>query len=360
MAVLSGRAGPDWAIRIQRARSLSGQVVTSGATGVPALPPRPSTTMLPPIKGRPALRRKLEESATKLFDAWSTRRFRRLEAQLDESVWVLWGDGALMQHPRAELLTALANSQGKPTPAPFGKVKSYTFLELRAALARGWPEALDALLRVRDGLLVTFEVRPRDEPPLRLCVSFVETEDGPRAANLPLPPFDEPALLARRALRADEPIAYCAEEIVRRFVLGQDHLLDANRPNAADRLWLSDRLVTFSELVAEAAREPHRLGASNTVLYGTKEVPVAQLRKIAGPKLSLQIEREAPNLFGRALFKLDPRLTETTLATIDGSGALTEERNKVTCLLVRSGEEKVPSGGEKGARHRVAGVFKHD
>lgn len=358
IGILSGHAGPTFGGRFSRARTILGPLIGGGRSGLTTIAPRPALSVskrpapggTEVVRARTQDRKRAEETAVEVFDALATRRFSRLEGLVGDPVWTLWGDGALLLHPKRELLLALAESQGRASPAPCTKARSYTFLELRAALAQGLPEALDAVLGLKDGLFVSFEVRPKETLPLRFAVAMRPAEKGFLATSLPLPAFDEPAVLGRRPLRADDDIAFTADEVVRRSVLGQAHLLAANRALVAEQLWRNETRTSFDAFVTETSRPPHHLDRADLVFLGTKELQPSALSRVASPKIALEIERSAKDVFGIAFHKLDPRITDTSLARLDPSGGIAEARTSVWTLLVRVEEVG-------GARHRVAGIF---
>lgn len=320
-ALLSGEAGPPWAARAARVRSMLATVIGRAPPEIEVLPPdrdQPFAypTMLPTNPARPAI----EEAAEDLVDAIARRRFSRLDGLLQDDVWAMWPTGHIGRHPKAELLAALAQRDGKPAPLRVDSRASYTFAELKSALAKGLPDLLDVAFGARSGLTVTLGVNGPRGPGGRMMVVMAPSSHGDwRARTLPFGGWDDAHLASVRPSSLSDDIVKAPHKITRCVVLGHGAQLRSLTNLMADPMFVRENLGPKARLADIVGEGPHRIGSAEIVFMGSEEVSMKRLRE-HGPKgIKEKLEGAAPDAWGRALNRLDPRLVVTQLGQLDAA-----------------------------------------
>lgn len=338
LALFSGDVGPAWAARADRPRAIlyrvAGGRMPPGLVAV--LPDRPSEHVHPRLGRSKALRPAALEAAEDLVDGLLRRRFGRLEDLLTDDVWTLWPGAPLGRYARAELVASLSATEGQAAPYRVVDRRSYSFIELRQVLARGLPELMDAVFEIHHSVMVSFDLEGREGRVGRQFLWMSPQPDGAwRAQNLPLGSPDDAAAASASAARHEDEVIRIADRIVRRVVLGQAAALSADRNALCPRLWIRDELGTAQQLVELVAQGDHRLGSAEVVFTGSREVPLKALNTLAGPKVLAAVERQAPDVLGRSLHRLDPRAVITELAVLDPGTGEVMPAQQAGCLLIR-------------------------
>jgi hypothetical protein len=354
MSLFSGRAGPAWAARAERVRKLLLPAIGDGAPDIPgvsavATEPPAYPRLTPPYPGRALA----IEAAENIADAVARRRFDRLAGLIHDELWVLWPNGAMGRHPGDAVLQVLSASAGSRATLRIKEKRSYSFPELKTALARGIPEVLDALLGANGGWTVTIEVETKDSPIGRLMFLISPNARGElRARNLPFGAPDDAHVLSAKPSSFETEELKIADRIVRNVVLGQTSLLRANKNDLMESFWLRDKLAPAEQLATSIAQGPHRIGSAEVVFQGSREAPFRDARRHMPPPVFEEIRRKAPDVLGRAIERLDPRVVVTEMGTLDPATGEVTAAQTAASLIVH-----VEDRATQNARPRIAGLF---
>ncbi len=352
LALVTGRASKAWNTRAIRARALLAGAVGGTPPAAASEPPSPRSDG-PPLHMKSAStdRARAVEAARAVVDALGTRRFDRLGDLLGARTWVLWPNGALLRHPGPALLEELQRREGERLPLRITDPKSYTFSELRSALARGVADGLDAVLDLTATTLVTFMVSGGRGPPGRVLLAMAPESGGWRAQTLPLGSPDDAHTASVKLRDLDRPEAAALHPLVRAVVLGHGSLVRANFQHLMPRLWVRDQLVEAEQLARLADDGPPRLGSTEVVFGRVREVELRTLNKLA-PKPGLaKLEARAFEDFGQTFDVLSPRLLVVELGLVDPASGKLQAGPPAHGLVVYAEDD----AGR--ARPRVAGLY---
>lgn len=353
IALLTGRAGKPWGARAIRARAFLAGPLGGAPPQTPAepfaLPSSEARPSPPPVDPR---RPQALERAKDLLDALAVRRFDRLAPMLADPLGVLWPNGSFSFHARDDLLEELSRREGERARINLAAPRSYTFRELRAVLARGVAEALDAVLDLKNSLAVSIQINGGRGPGGRvmLVLALDEAKEW-RARTLTFGSPDDAYFASARSHEPRSPDLGIADQIIRHSMLGHGTQLRSLSQHLMPKLWLRDQLLPAEALFEIAEDGPARLGASELVFLETKEGDVRGLSKLVPQAVATKIQQTALETFGLPFERLRARLSTTAFGVLDPSNGRIQPAGSASCLLVRLEE---PSGE---LRPRVAGVF---
>jgi hypothetical protein len=352
LSILSGRAGAAWSARAQKLRPFLKTVLGDAPpTGLPVVPFAPAR-YVPGVAPAAPFRSEAVAAAGEVFDALSARRFRNLEQRLEDAVWVQWPSGAVLHHPRRDLLAQLENRAGRASAIRAKAAQSYTFAELRNVLARGVTEGLDVLLRLRTSIAVTFELEGAHGAEGRGLFSMSQDREGRwRARNLLLAAPDD-AFMASSSLHNEDDAIRLANQVIRRVVLGHAAQIRAARHLLMDELWVRDRRMKPDELARVVGEGPHRLPSAQTVFLGTRIMPFKAAERFAPRGVIHEMRASAPDLYGKTLAAFDPALVIVEIGLLDPASGKISPNQEAGALVLKT---------EDPARHhtrfRIAGLF---
>lgn len=352
LALITGRASKAWNTRAIRARALvAGSIGGAPPTAESEPPSPPADPSALHMKVASAERARAVDAARAVVDALGTRRFDRLADLLAQQVWVLWPSGTLLKHPRAALLEEIGRREGERLPLRIADPRSYTFSELRTALARGVADGLDAVLGLSAATLVTFTVTGGRGPGGRTMVVMEPEQGAWKARSLPLGGPDDAHAISAKLRDLDRPEAAALHPLVRAVVLGHGGLVRASYQHLMPRLWVRDQLVEAEQLARLADDGPPRLGSTEVVFGRVREVELKTLNKVAPRPGLAQLEKRAFEDFGQTFDVLSPRLLAVELGVIDPATGKLQPAPPAHGLVVYAEDD----AGR--ARPRVAGLY---
>lgn len=354
LGLVTGRTSKAWNTRAIRARALIAGAVGGtppSAAADPPMPPSDAREGRLAMKTAAPARAQAVEAAKDLVDALGRRRMDRLAELLGEQVWVLWPNGNLLRHGRAALAEELASRSGDRLPLRITDPKSYSYAELRTALARGVAEGLDAALDLSESLLVTLHVSGGRGPAGRILLVMHPEPAGWRARSLPLGGPDDAHVLSAKLRELDRPEAAALQPLVRAIILGHGGLVRAHFQHVMPKLWLRDQLVEAEQVARLTDDGPPRLGSTEIVFGRVREVELKRLDQLAPKAGRAKVEGRAFEDFGLELEALSPRLLSVELGTVDPASGRATPGPPAHGLVVLAEDD----AGRR--RPRVAGLY---
>ena len=340
--LLSGEGGPSWSARASRARSLLQQVIGRQPPELEVLPPdQGSPFEYPRMMPTNPTRALAEEAAEDLVDAICRRRFDRLGELLHDQVWAIWPSGHIGRHSRDELLAELKRREGKPAPIRVEGRLSYTFADLKSALAKGLPDLLDVAFGARSALTVTVGLQSRAGDGGRLMLTMAPDQEGQwRSRTLPFGGWDDAHVASARPSTLEDEIPRTAHKVVRCVVLGHGAQLRSLTNRLCDPMFVREDLGPKDRLAALVGHGPHRIGSAEVVFMGSEELPMRELRNHGPRGIEDKLKRAAPDAWGRALPRLDPRLVVTQLGALDAATMTVQPTQTASSVIIREFDER--------------------
>lgn len=343
-ALFSGRAGGPWQTRSARVRGIASLVFGGERTAPDGLPHVPPPVIAPPpsLHGLSRHRGPAAASARALAHALVSGEFPRLARLLHDHVWVLWTDGALRRHRRADLVPFLSKLPGRPPlRVLLEEVRSYTDGELRSTLVRGVPDAIAALSRASDGITIMFSLETPAASLGRVMVMMSLDREGEwRAHNLLLPAADDAHVAGAPPVAPEDGPASVADRIVRHFVLGHRPHLRALRGRMMKQIWVAGGFAEPAGFEALAGGDRGAAFPAESVFLGTTAIAFSDLLASTARGAIDRIRRQAQEVWGRTFDRWTPRAATTRVAALEPATlrATAEVREIVTVLLgVRDG-----------------------
>jgi len=353
LALLSGKAGKPWNARAIRARALIAGALGGAAPTAASEPPspRPAPENKLHMKTAPAERAQAVEGARNIVDALARRRFDRLSELLGPEIWALWPNGAIARHPKAALVAEIEQRPGDRLPIKTADPKSYSYAELRSALARGVAEAHDAILELEDSTIVTLHISGGRGPAGRVMFAMTSVDGRWVAKSLAFGAPDDAHVVSGKLKERDANDGAVLGPVIRAVVLGHGSLVRASLQHLMPKLWVRDGLMEAEALAALADDGPARVGSSEVVFGRLREVDLKTIAKIA-PKPGLaHIQAKAFEVFGEGFDAIGARLWSMDLGILDPATLKIQAAPPAHGLMIRLED------GAGRPRPRIAGLY---
>ncbi len=317
------------------------------------LAPCPPEHGYAPLRTHHRNRTALLDAAMEVFDGVLAAEFDRVTPHLGEVVTVLWPDGSLAQHPRAELCEALEAEDRPAAPVVVRDLRVYSLGELRSVLCQGLTALLAAASPLPGCIVVTAQLDRRRGTKGRALLFAAPHDTGWKILSLPLPSPDDVVTASKKTSASEDEAIRVADRVVRHWMQGHGGQLEAMRNHLTHKLWLGTTV-----LPAEALRTSLPTAGpeqSWLVFRGTKKLSATNITDVLDADLAKLVEREAKASWDRPWPRLRTAWTSTEVGIWDPTRREPTQLTSVRSLLLRA--EDRDARDEVSVRWRLAGLF---